>query len=156
MSLSIKECIVTILAIIVCFTGLHALRDNLDKQGNNAEKMSEVVYVDNAPKLQLNGLLAENNKQPILKENILHLKRGDYASFDYKSLPNVIKWDGTGIDKKNITYQGEIDGHKEGVTLINYTIYDDDANFLNSKIAVVIEGSDSNEVILDYTSGKFK
>lgn len=145
-----------IIGIFVLILGFNSFNENLQSQKQFAENLSQVKNVDNSLIMKENGLSAETNKKPIIEKRIFHMKKGNYSSFDYYSLINAKKYDYTNINQNLIYYSGTINGNKDGVNILYYTIFDNEGNYTNCKIAVIIEGSESNDMILNYENGKIE
>lgn len=151
MELSIKQVVGAIIGIIVCFLGINALQDNLKSQGQEAKERANVSYTDYSVNLNASGLTAQKNKKPKVNQTIYHLKKGDYSKFDYTSL-EAFDHNGNPISSYRISCDGIINGKQEGVYILRYIITDGE-NYLSCKIAVIIEGVDSNELIYNYKGG---
>lgn len=144
------------IGIFVLILGLNSFNDNLQSQKQFAENYSQVKYVDNSTVLKNNGLQVDINKKPIIEKRIFHMKKGNYSDFDYYSLINPKKYNNTNINQNLINYSGVINGNEDGVNILYYTIFDDVGNYINCRIAVIIEGSESNDMILNYEDGKIE
>ena len=146
-----------VLIAVVCFSvAFLGLQENLKKQGENANAHTKVAYINSEDIVNDGGVVADKSKKPKVIQDIFHMRKGNYEKFDYQTLIFAEKYDGTAIEKDCVfDYHEKIDGSKVGVNILYYTVYDNQSNFVQYKVAVIVEGTeDINTAITNYEEGK--
>ncbi len=156
MNLINKQIISYIISMIVIISGLTTFLLIMHNTNDSAEKMMKYDNRDVLHEIIANGNLPQNSKKPSIENNVLHMKKGNYDNFNYLTLPKAKKYDGSYIiDFNNYTFTNRIENNKE-INKVYMKVCDDEGNFQEFMLTIILEGDNSLNNILDYEGGVLK
>lgn len=146
-----KQVIPYMIGIFVVCSCIYVLFEYLDNTQVYASKIMDetnIMYLESDTLQQLIGV----DNKPYIVNNVIRMKKGNYIDFNYYTLVDVYKYDGTKLSNDSIVYINKITN--KDINVIYIRASDNEGYTSILKLVVILEGIDNGEYITTYDEGK--
>ncbi len=99
---------------------------------------------------QINTIIGVHEK-PYIQPNIIRMRKGDYSQFDYTSIIHAYTYNHIPLTRDQFTLLNTLNNQAINVLQVKITDIEGHSDIVS--LIVLLEGQDSDEVILNYAQG---